>query len=73
MVSSIQRPLGMRQIHRPVGNDVLFHAWAWHLLISLNPHHLRECKIIDLGNDFRIESDMNREFVYGLCEMNREK
>lgn len=33
-----------------------------------------ECKIIDLGNDFRIESDfMNREFVYGLCEMNREK
>ena len=31
------------------------------------------CRIIDLGNDFRIDSDyMGRDFVYGLCEMNRD-
>ncbi len=31
------------------------------------------CRIVDLGNDFRIESDfMDRKFIYGLCEMNRE-
>jgi N-acetyl-gamma-glutamyl-phosphate reductase len=40
----------------------------------LSTHNISEkCSIIDLGNDFRIESNfMNREFVYGLCEMNRE-
>lgn len=32
------------------------------------------CKIIDLGNDFRNEPVFaNREFVFGLCELNREK
>ncbi|MDD2476012.1 MAG: N-acetyl-gamma-glutamyl-phosphate reductase [Dysgonamonadaceae bacterium] len=31
------------------------------------------CKIIDLGNDFRLESSFHdREFVYGLCELNKE-
>ncbi len=34
----------------------------------------RECKIIDLGNDFRNNPIFNeREFVFGLCELNREK
>lgn len=33
-----------------------------------------KCKIIDLGNDFRNSSDYaNRNFVFGLCELNREK
>ncbi|MDD4727990.1 MAG: N-acetyl-gamma-glutamyl-phosphate reductase [Dysgonamonadaceae bacterium] len=31
------------------------------------------CKIIDLGDDFRLESSFHdREFVYGLCELNKE-
>ncbi len=33
-----------------------------------------ECKIIDLGNDFRLDSEWRGEsFVYGLCEFNREQ
>ena len=32
------------------------------------------CKIIDLGNDFRLEPKFhNREFVYGLCEQNKQE
>ncbi len=32
-----------------------------------------KCKIIDLGNDFRLEPTFqNRTFVYGLCEQNKE-
>lgn len=32
-----------------------------------------ECRIIDLGNDFRLEGDYaGRNFVYGLCESARE-
>ena len=32
-----------------------------------------ECRIIDLGNDFRLDGDYaGREFVYGLCERARE-
>ncbi|MBQ8811048.1 MAG: N-acetyl-gamma-glutamyl-phosphate reductase [Bacteroidales bacterium] len=32
-----------------------------------------ECRIIDLGNDFRLEGDYaGRHFVYGLCESARE-
>lgn len=32
-----------------------------------------ECRIIDLGNDFRIDGDYaGRNFVYGLCESARE-
>lgn len=31
------------------------------------------CKVIDLGNDFRLDPKFqNREFVYGLCEQNKE-
>jgi N-acetyl-gamma-glutamyl-phosphate reductase len=33
-----------------------------------------KCKIIDLGNDFRNSPDYaNRSFVFGLCELSREK
>ena len=33
-----------------------------------------ECRIIDLGNDFRLDGDYaGRNFVYGLCESAREK
>ena len=32
-----------------------------------------ECRIIDLGNDFRLDGDYaGRHFVYGLCESARE-
>lgn len=31
------------------------------------------CKVIDLGNDFRLEPNYhNRTFEYGLCELNKE-
>src|SRR5258708_560576 len=30
-------------------------------------------KVIDLSQDFRIESDKKRSFIYGLPELNREK
>ncbi|MDD2243337.1 MAG: N-acetyl-gamma-glutamyl-phosphate reductase [Dysgonamonadaceae bacterium] len=33
----------------------------------------KSCKVIDLGNDFRNELVFNdREFVFGLCEMNKK-
>ena len=33
-----------------------------------------ECRIIDLGNDFRLDGDYaGRNFVYGLCESAREE
>ena len=33
-----------------------------------------ECRIIDLGNDFRLDGDYaGRNFVYGLCESAREQ
>ena len=33
-----------------------------------------ECRIIDLGNDFRLDGEYaGRSFVYGLCESAREK
>ena len=36
---------------------------------DINP----ECRIIDLGNDFRLDGDYaGRQFVYGLCESARE-
>ncbi len=34
----------------------------------------KSCKIIDLGNDFRNQPDYaGRNFVFGLCELNRDK
>ena len=34
----------------------------------------KDCRIIDLGNDFRLEGDYaGRHFVYGLCESAREE
>ncbi|MFA6770738.1 MAG: N-acetyl-gamma-glutamyl-phosphate reductase [Bacteroidales bacterium] len=31
-----------------------------------------DCKIVDLGNDFRLDPIYNQErFIYGLCELNR--
>lgn len=40
----------------------------------LESHSIKpECRIIDLGNDFRLEGRHDgREFVYGLCESARE-
>lgn len=33
-----------------------------------------DCKIIDLGNDFRNDpSFMGRDFVFGICELNKDK
>ena len=41
----------------------------------VNSHDIKpECRIIDLGNDFRLDGDYaGRHFVYGLCESAREE
>ena len=40
----------------------------------VDTHEIKpECRIIDLGNDFRLDGDYaGRNFVYGLCESARE-
>lgn len=40
----------------------------------VDTHEIKpECRIIDLGNDFRLEGEYaGRSFVYGLCESTRE-
>jgi N-acetyl-gamma-glutamyl-phosphate reductase len=41
----------------------------------VDTHEIKpECRIIDLGNDFRLDGDYaGRHFVYGLCESAREQ
>ena len=41
----------------------------------VDTHEIKpECRIIDLGNDFRLDGDYaGRQFVYGLCESARER
>ena len=41
----------------------------------VDTHEIKpECRIIDLGNDFRIDGDYaGRNFIYGLCESAREQ
>ena len=41
----------------------------------VDTHEIKpECRIIDLGNDFRLDGDYaGRQFVYGLCESAREQ
>lgn len=41
----------------------------------VDTHEIKpECRIIDLGNDFRLDGDYaGRNFVYGLCESAREQ
>ena len=41
----------------------------------VDTHEIKpECRIIDLGNDFRLDGDYaGRPFVYGLCESAREQ
>ena len=41
----------------------------------LDTHEIKpDCRIIDLGNDFRLDGDYaGRQFVYGLCESAREE
>lgn len=41
----------------------------------LQTHNIKpECRIIDLGNDFRLDGGFEgREFVYGLCECARDR
>ncbi len=80
MVSGVHRDLygecDLKFTDRVGEPDVLFLCLGHGISRQfLSTHTIsKECKVIDLGNDFRIESDfMNREFVYGLCEMNREK
>ena len=40
----------------------------------IDSHEIRpECRIIDLGNDFRLDGDYaGRSFVYGLCEQGKD-
>ena len=56
--------------------DIIFltlgHGLSRGYLDSLNISD--SCKIIDLGNDFRLDSEYRgEEFVFGLCELNRDK
>jgi len=56
--------------------DVIFltlgHGLSRSYLDTLNISD--RCKIIDLGNDFRLNSEYRgEEFIFGLCELNREK
>ena len=41
----------------------------------VDTHEIKpECRIIDLGNDFRLDGEYaGRNFVYGLCESAREE
>ncbi len=41
----------------------------------VDTHEIKpDCKIIDLGNDFRLDGNYaGRDFIYGLCESAREK
>lgn len=41
----------------------------------VDTHEIKpECRIIDLGNDFRLDGDYaGRQFVYGLCESARDQ
>ena len=56
--------------------DVIFltlgHGLSRGYLDALNVSD--RCRIIDLGNDFRLDSEYRgEEFIFGLCELNREK
>jgi N-acetyl-gamma-glutamyl-phosphate reductase len=66
--------------------DVVFFALPHGQAISIVPKLPKNIKIIDLSGDFRIEdtdvfrqfyklekSDLQKDFVYGLTELNREK
>lgn len=59
-----------------VGNpDVLFLCLGHGLSEKfLNNNNIpASCKVIDLGNDFRLDPTFqNRSFEYGLCELNKE-
>ena len=59
-----------------IGNpDVLFLCLGHGLSKQFlgNNHIPDSCKVIDLGNDFRLEPIyQNRTFEYGLCELNKE-
>lgn len=57
------------------GPDVLFLCLGHGLSRQfIDTHEIEpDCRIIDLGNDFRLDgSYAGREFVYGLCEQDRE-
>ena len=56
--------------------DIIFltlgHGLSRNYLDSLNLPD--KCKIIDLGNDFRLNSEYKgKEFIFGLCELNRKE
>ena len=59
-----------------IGNpDVLFLCLGHGLSREfIDTHEISSsCRIIDLGNDFRLDGDYaGRKFVYGLCEADRE-
>lgn len=59
-----------------IGNqDVLFLCLGHGLSEKFlsNNHIPASCKVIDLGNDFRLKpAFQNRSFEYGLCELNKE-
>ena len=88
VVSTTSVGLSLSSIHRDllgeidlkfsdsIGNpDVLFLCLGHGISEKfLQTHTIPEtCKIIDLGNDFRLEPTFqDRTFVYGLCELNKQ-
>lgn len=68
--SHLNSPQGLKEI------DLIFltlgHGLSKKYLDELNLSD--SCKVIDLGNDFRLDSHYKGEnFIYGLCELNREE
>lgn len=61
---------------RFINPDVIFLCLGHGLSRAfLQQHEIPEnCRVIDLGNDFRNDPIFgNREFVFGLCELNKEQ
>lgn len=89
VISSTSVGMSISEVHRDllgetdlcftdkIGNpDVVFLCLGHGLsraFLDKNKVH-SQCKVIDLGNDFRNQPDyVGRNFVFGLCELNREK
>jgi N-acetyl-gamma-glutamyl-phosphate reductase len=79
-ISTIHRDLfgetDMKFTDKLMNPDVLFLCLGHGLSREfIDSHTINEkCKIIDLGNDFRLSSNYkDREYIYGLCELNHKE
>lgn len=79
-ISTIHRDLfgetDMKFTDKLMNPDVLFLCLGHGLSREfIDSHTINEkCKIIDLGNDFRLSSNYKeRDYIYGLCELNHKE